>query len=231
MRMSCIEEEIDRMNGSFLQLSMQLQKRAQMSTWLKERENSGGKHSARATPTSMPSLSRNGTILLELKRRYVSQRLNELQITLGHIRQSQHDSKSNEGTRSSMEPDSSTTQQGQGEHYSGVEGSGCSPADSQQQDSILASKSHSQQRVESRGLGNYKLESHISDQQRSDTVQSNNPDTVQDCQMPESQDQLHRNVPQKQELSSQITIGNTTGHTDIDEMWESIDQNLNVDQR
>lgn len=45
-QMSCIEEEIDCMNESFLQLSMQLQKRAQMSTWLKEREDSAGNHSA-----------------------------------------------------------------------------------------------------------------------------------------------------------------------------------------
>lgn len=44
--MSCIEEEIDRMNESFLLLSTQLQKRADVSTWLKERENSAGNHSA-----------------------------------------------------------------------------------------------------------------------------------------------------------------------------------------
>lgn len=43
--MSCLEEEIDRMNESFLQLSVQLQKRAQMSTWQNERENSAGNHS------------------------------------------------------------------------------------------------------------------------------------------------------------------------------------------
>ncbi|XP_029302540.1 uncharacterized protein LOC115017936 [Cottoperca gobio] len=52
MQMSCVEEEIDRMSESFLQLSMQLQKRAQMSTWLKEREKSAGNLSARATPIS-----------------------------------------------------------------------------------------------------------------------------------------------------------------------------------
>lgn len=45
-QMSCIEEEIDRMNESFLLLSMQLQKRAQVSTWLKEKESSAGNHSA-----------------------------------------------------------------------------------------------------------------------------------------------------------------------------------------
>lgn len=44
--MSCVEEEIDRMNESFLHLSLQLQERAQMSTRRKERENSAGGHSA-----------------------------------------------------------------------------------------------------------------------------------------------------------------------------------------
>lgn len=44
LQMSCVEEEIDRMNESFLQLSVQLQKRAKMSTLLKERENSAGNH-------------------------------------------------------------------------------------------------------------------------------------------------------------------------------------------
>lgn len=45
LQMSCVEEEIDRMNESFLDLSLQLQERAQMSTRLKERENSAGNHS------------------------------------------------------------------------------------------------------------------------------------------------------------------------------------------
>lgn len=38
-QMSCVEEEIDRMSESFLQLSMQMQRRSQISTMLKEREN------------------------------------------------------------------------------------------------------------------------------------------------------------------------------------------------
>lgn len=170
----------------------------------------------------MPSLSRNGTILLELKRRYVSQRLNELQITLGQIRWCQrHDSKSEDGTRGRTQTDSSSAQHGQAEHCD---------ADGQRQDSIPASQIHSQQTVEDTGLGNYKLESHISDQ--SDTVQSNNPDTLLDYQMLESQALQHLNIPGKQELNSQITIENTTGHTDIDAMWGPIDQklDLNVDK-
>ncbi|XP_070685492.1 uncharacterized protein [Pempheris klunzingeri] len=230
MQMSCVEEEIDRMNESFLQLSMQLQQRAQISTLLKERENSGNQ-TARATPASMPSLSRNGTILLELKRRYVSQRLNELQITLGQIRRcQQHDSKSKDGTRGCTQTDSSTTQQAQTEHYPAVDGR--SPTDGQRQDSIPASQSHSQQSVESRGPGNYKMESHISDQQKSDTVQSNDPDTLLNCQVLESQDRPHLNVPGSQKLNTQITIENTTGQTDINDMWGPNDQkmNLNVDK-
>ncbi|XP_062275615.1 uncharacterized protein si:ch211-286b4.4 [Scomber scombrus] len=231
MQMSRIEEEIDRMNESFLQLSVQLQKSAHMSTWQKERENSSGNHSVGATRTSMPCLSRNGTILLELKRRYVSQRLNELQITLGQIQQcQQHDSKSKDRTRRRTQTDSNTTQQGHSEHCSGVDG--CSPSDGQRQDSIPASQSHSQQTAESKGLGSYKPKSHISDQQRSDTVHSPNLDTLLNCQMQKSQDLLCLNLPGTQELNSQITIENTTGYTDIDAMWGATDQklDLNIDK-
>ncbi|XP_030600885.1 uncharacterized protein LOC115790973 [Archocentrus centrarchus] len=225
VQMSCIEEEIDRMNESFLLLSMQLQKRAQVSTWLKEKESSAGNHSARETPTDIPSLSRNGTILLELKRRHVLQRLNELQITLGQIRRcQQHDSKSKDGTRGCTQTDSGTAQQGESENYGGTDGS--NPTDGQQQDNLSASHSHShsQKAIESRGLDNYKLESHISDQ-RSNIVQTSNPDPLLDCQMPGIQD---LNVPAKQELKSETTIENTTSQTDTDDMW--VHTNLTVDK-
>lgn len=176
----------------------------------------------------MPSLSRNGTILLELKRRYVSQRLNELQITLNHIRQcQQHDSKPKDVTRGHTQTDSGSTQQGQREHYPGVDV--CSPADGQWQDSIPARQSHSQQTTESRGLDNYKLESHILDQQRSNVVQSTNPETLVNCQMLESQKQLHLNDPGKQELNSQVTIENTTGHKNIDDRLVPTDKKLDLD--
>ncbi|XP_068173588.1 uncharacterized protein [Antennarius striatus] len=113
IQMACVEEEIDRMNESFLQLSVRLQNRAQISKLKQERENSAGDCSVRASPKDMPSLSRNGTLLLELKRRYVSQRLNELQIMLGHIKQcQQHDSESKDGTRGSTQMNNSPTQQG-----------------------------------------------------------------------------------------------------------------------
>lgn len=177
----------------------------------------------------MPSLSRNGTILLELKRRYVSQRLNELQITLGNIRRcQQRDSKSEDGTRGRTQADRRAAQRGEREHYPGVDG--CSSAHDRWQDSISASQSHSQQPVESRGLGDYKLESHISDQRRS--VQGNILDTVQACQMPEGQDRPHLSVSGKQELNSQLTIENTTGQTDTDDVWVSADQkvDLNMDK-
>lgn len=40
--MGCVEEEIDRLNESFLQLSVQIQRRAQISKQLQEREGSAG---------------------------------------------------------------------------------------------------------------------------------------------------------------------------------------------
>lgn len=173
----------------------------------------------------MPSLSRNGTVLLELKRRYVSQRLNELQITLGQIRQcQQHDGKSKDGTRGRTQTDSSSAQQGQREHYFGVDG--CSPTDSQWRDSISTSQIHGQQTIENRDLGKYKLESHVSDLQRGNAEQSNDTDTLLDLQRQESQDQLHLNVAGKQELSSHVTIENTTQQTDTDDMWLPTDQNV-----
>ncbi|XP_077467725.1 uncharacterized protein LOC144083617 [Stigmatopora argus] len=76
MRVSDVEEEIDRMNEVFLELSVKL------NVLKTEAED----QSTRAAP---PSPSRNGTILLEMKRRYVCQRLNELQTTLERIRQQQ----------------------------------------------------------------------------------------------------------------------------------------------
>ncbi|XP_034025202.1 uncharacterized protein LOC117509573 [Thalassophryne amazonica] len=107
IQVSCIEEEIDRLNESFLELSVQLHHRA--LTWQKERKSSGG--TEQDTPTVVQSLSRNGTMLLELKRCYVSQRLDELQTTLGHIRACQrHDSGSKPRTRGETQTDSSNAQ-------------------------------------------------------------------------------------------------------------------------
>ncbi|XP_034557340.1 zonadhesin [Notolabrus celidotus] len=217
MQISCVEEVIDHLNESFLQLSLQLQKRAQMSMWLKERESSAASRSARATPTSSPSLSRNGTILLELKRHYVSQRLDELQTTLGHIRRcQQRDSKSGSGTRGCTQTDSSSTQQEQRQQYPGIDGR--SPADSQPQDSR-----HSQQTIESRGLGPYTIESRFSEQQRSGSLLS--------CKLLERQDQQYLKVPEEQDIRSHITIENTTEHTDIDDPWGPNDQRLNLNDK
>ena len=165
-------------------------------------------------------------MLLELKRRHVSQRLNELQLALGRIRRrQQRGSESRDGTGGRKQADSSSsTKPGQREQYPGMDG--CSPADGQQLGGVPASRSHSQENMQGRALGNYKVESRISDQQR-----SNNPGMLLDCQMLESQDQPLLTVPGKQELNGQITIENTTGHTDSDDMWAPADQRpgLNVD--
>lgn len=161
VQMSCVEEEIDRLNEFFLQLSMQLQNRAQMKR--EDRESSAGS-SVSATPT--PSLSRNGTILLELKRHYVSQRLNELQITLEHIRRcQQHGRNSKDGTRDLALTDSSSTQPGQGKHYPVH-----SASDGQRQDSTETS--HKTDTSEGKDLGNFKYESHITELQMGNSGQT-----------------------------------------------------------
>lgn len=140
----------------------------------------------RATSPIIPSLSRSGTILLELKRRYVSQRLNELRATLGQMRQSQQpDSKSGDRTRAYTQSDSSTNQQGEIECYPGA--NGCSPTDVQQGHNISSGRSHSPHCAASRHPDNPKLASHISDQQQGATVHSNNTDALQDSLMVESQ--------------------------------------------
>lgn len=136
----------------------------------------------------MQGRSHNGTVPLELRRRHLSQRLNELRIRLDHIRQCrQHDSQSKD-RRGCGETDSSTTQQGQREHYPDVDGRG--PSDGLRLDSIPASQSPRQKTVNN--LGNYKPEVESSDQQR-DTVQDNNPD----CQIAENQPLS--NVPSQQD--------------------------------
>lgn len=182
----------------------------------------------RAMSTSnKPSLSCNGTVLLDLKRRYVLQRLRELQIILSHTRQCQrHGSESKDGTGGRKHTDSSSIQQGQREHYSTADG--CCPTVGRQQDGMPAGQSRRQQTVLSEVLGNHKLEGHISDQQWSDSVQSNKPETRLDCQMPASQGQLHLNVPGIPEPNGQITIENTTAHTDTDNMWAPVDRKLDL---
>ncbi|XP_077422977.1 uncharacterized protein LOC144052618 isoform X3 [Vanacampus margaritifer] len=98
MEVSCVEEEIDRLNEAFLELSKQLQGRAHVSMMKKEEEDN--QTVQRAAP---PSLSRNGAILLDLQRRYISQRLDELQITLKRIGQRQRGTLSSAGTHAPAE--------------------------------------------------------------------------------------------------------------------------------
>ncbi|XP_023817540.1 zonadhesin-like isoform X2 [Oryzias latipes] len=122
VQISCIEEEIDRMSESFLQLSMQLQRRSQMSTWLNDRENIAESQTRRSS-ASTPSLSRSGTVLLELKRHLVSQRLDELKVTLDLMRRrQQHDSKLKDGAGGRTQSDSSIIQQEESEHVSTSDG-------------------------------------------------------------------------------------------------------------
>ncbi|XP_038155551.1 uncharacterized protein LOC119792815 [Cyprinodon tularosa] len=116
LQMSCVEEEIDRISESFLQLSLQLQERAQISLKLKDTESSAGEE-MRETSTNMPSLSRNGTILLELKRCYTSQRLNELQARLSQMRQCQlFDSRLKDGNEGCKESNEGSDQHREKEH-------------------------------------------------------------------------------------------------------------------
>lgn len=71
----------------------------------------------RETSTNMPSLSRNGTILLELKRCYTSQRLNELQARLSQMRQCQlFDSRLKDGNEGCKESNEGSDQYREKEH-------------------------------------------------------------------------------------------------------------------
>lgn len=160
-----------------------------------------------ATPTGMPSLSRNGTTLLELKKRHVSQSLNELQIRLGRMRQcQQHDSQSKVGTTGHSQAESSPTQLGQRQHYPDIDGS--SPANGLWKDSIPASQSPSQKPV--MNPSHYKLVSHISDPLRTEAIQRNNPVTLRDRLM--LQNQLHFNLPGQQKLNKEIIIESAIRH-------------------
>lgn len=140
--------------------------------------------------TNLPSLSRNGTILLELKRYYVSQRLNELQATLSQIRQCQLcDRKLKDGTRGCKEGDNSSDQHREKHQDPATER--CSPDDHQRWSALSASQKHSPRSPESRSFLNYKEEGQISDQQRSGSLQTNIPDTLMDQTMLETKDHLH----------------------------------------
>ncbi|XP_036393696.1 uncharacterized protein LOC118783846 [Megalops cyprinoides] len=84
-----LEQEIDRLNEAFLQLSLGLQERAGRTTW--PEENHHGFHSAAQGAAESP-LSRHGTLLLELRRRCVVQRLSEMHDRLSQISKHQPDS-------------------------------------------------------------------------------------------------------------------------------------------
>lgn len=247
LQASFVEEEIDRMNESFLRLSVELQNRTRLSLQPREGDGSVGNHSAvissktasiislnnsflcylatlisivardhklpeliftswwatacplpsiilqQATAESVPGPSRNGTILLEVRRRRVSQRLNELEITLGQIRGCQRrDSQSKEGMRGHAYVDGGRPSSGRG------------------LDGVQASWSRSRKSVTGASLGNRDLESHISRHREGDDLDSSG------IQRTESDMKL--NVSGQQERNGRIPIENTSGHTDTDAM-------------
>ncbi|XP_037124116.1 zonadhesin [Syngnathus acus] len=110
MEATCVEEEIDRMNEAFLEISRHLQSRGHVSKTEKEEED-------QSVRSALPSLSRNEALLLDLKRRYISQRLDELQITLERIGRQRPGSVSSAGTHEG----SGTTQRAPLESYAGTE--------------------------------------------------------------------------------------------------------------
>ncbi|KAJ8368245.1 hypothetical protein SKAU_G00082730 [Synaphobranchus kaupii] len=77
LKVVSVEQEIDRLNEVFLQLSVGLQGRAEKRT---------GQDQSNPTQETLEScLSRHGTVLLDLKRRCVAQRLSEMQAQLFQI--------------------------------------------------------------------------------------------------------------------------------------------------
>lgn len=94
----------------------------------------------------MPGPSRFGTALLELKRRHVSQRLNELQIRLDQIKRCQQcDGESKEETRGLSQRDGGSTRQGAGQQLPDIDG--CSPTDGLWQDRVPACQSPGQKTI------------------------------------------------------------------------------------
>ncbi|KAJ7990481.1 hypothetical protein DPEC_G00300770 [Dallia pectoralis] len=101
----CVEQEVDRLNQVFLQLSVELhertRKKAQLEQQLPQYSDTPSK--------SADALSREETTVLELRRRCVSQRLDELQIILAGMGRRLPDSHGPETKKSSSphpEPDS-----------------------------------------------------------------------------------------------------------------------------
>lgn len=150
------------------------------------------------TLTSVPGPSRNGTTLLELKRRHVTQRLNELQNRLGQIKQCQQ---SKVGTRGRSPRDSSFTLQAAEQQP--PDRDGCSPTGGLWQDGSPGCQSPSQKTIKSLS------ESHISG------PRSCSSGTRSDC--PAGKNQRGVDGSGRRESHSQVTIENT-GHSDKDEL-------------
>lgn len=150
------------------------------------------------TLTNMPGPSHNGTTLLELKRHHVAQRLIELQIRLGQIKQCQQ---SKDRTRGRSQTDSSFTLQGVGQQP--PDRDGCSPTGGLWQDGSPGHQSPSQKTITSLS------ESHISG------PQSCSSGTRSDCLA--GQNQRGVDGSGQSESHSQVTIKNM-GHSDMDEL-------------
>lgn len=143
----------------------------------------------------MPGPSRNGTILLEVRRRRVAQRLDELGITLGQIRGCQRrDSQSKDGARGRADA-----------HVDGGR-----PSSGRGLDGIPASWSRSQKSVTGASLGNCDLESHMSPRGEGDDLDSSG--------IQRTESDMDLSVSGQQAGTSRIPIENTSGHTDTDAM-------------
>ncbi|CAF97492.1 unnamed protein product [Tetraodon nigroviridis] len=117
--MTFIEEEIDRLNESFLHLSVQLQRRLHADTRSKVTGNSAGSSFVH---------------------------LNELQIRLDQIKRCQQcDGESKEATRGLSQRDGGSTRQGAGQQLPDIDG--CSPTDGLWQDRVPACQSPGQKTI------------------------------------------------------------------------------------
>lgn len=150
------------------------------------------------TLTSVPGPSHKGTTLLELKRRHVAQRLNELQIRLGQIKQCQQ---SKDGTRGRSQRDSSFTLQGAGQQPPDIDG--CSPTGGLWQDGSPGLQSPGQKTITSLSEGHISGPRSCSSGTRSDCLAGQNQRGVDGSGQWESH--------------SEVTIKNT-GHSDMDEL-------------
>lgn len=256
LQASFVEEEIDRMNESFLRLSVELQNRTRPSP--EPREGDGSNHLAvissnhcmynqcqqfvfvilshanfhccpktincprlflppdeatalpsaihhpqQAAAESVPGPRRNGTILLEVRRRRVAQRLDELGITLGQIRGCQRrGSRSRDGAG--------------GRAYAHVDGG--RPSSGRGLDGIPASRGRGQKCVTGESLGKRDSESGTCPRGEGDDLESSG--------VRRTESDMDLRGSGQREGTSRIPVENTSGETDMDAMQVAEDQQL-----